>query len=94
MVLTYGLPWAILGVIVAPLAGWGWSLLALTLIVRYAVAFTIGFCVLRDRQVLKHFWWIPLRDLIAVGIWAASLVGRRIIWRGNEFTLENGKLRP
>ena len=94
LILTYGLPWAILGVIVAPLAGWAWSLLALTLIVRYTVAFTIGFGVLRDRQVLKHFWWIPIRDLIAVGIWAASLAGRRIVWRGNEFTLENGKLRP
>ena len=94
LILTYGLPWAILRVIVAPLTGWAWSLLALTLIVRYTVVFTLGFGLLRDRQVLKHFWWIPIRDLLAVAIWAWSLVGRRIVWRGNEFTLENGKLRP
>src|SRR5262245_10707626 len=94
LILSYGLPWAMLGVIVAPLDGWVWSLLAVMLTVRYTTAFTIGFGILRDRQVLKQFWLIPLRDLIAVGIWAASFVGRRIVWRGHEFTLENGKLRP
>jgi ceramide glucosyltransferase len=94
LILTFGIPWAMLGVIVSPFAAWAWSLLALTLIVRCTVAFTIGLGVLRDREVLKQFWWIPLRDLAAVGIWAGSLVGRRIVWRGNVFTLENGKLRP
>jgi ceramide glucosyltransferase len=94
LILTFGIPWAMLGVIVSPFAAWAWALLALTLIVRCMVAFTIGFGVLRDREVLKQLWWIPLRDLAAVGIWAGSLVGRRIVWRGNVFTLENGKLRP
>jgi hypothetical protein len=64
------------------------------LLFRLAVAFRVGVGILRDRRLLRRFWLIPARDLLAVGIWAASLTGRRIVWRGNEFTLENGKLRP
>ena len=92
--LTFGLAWAIFGIIVAHPAAWAWSLLALALVFRFAMAFTVGVGVLKDHQLLTQFWLIPVRDLIGVGIWAASLTGRRIVWRGNQFTLENGKLRP
>ena len=85
---------AVLGVIVGPLEIWTWSLLGVALALRCAVAFTVGVGILGDRQVLKNSWLIPLRDLIAVGIWAASLAGRRVVWRGRQFTLENGELRP
>jgi ceramide glucosyltransferase len=91
--LTFGLPWAILAVLAAPGAAWAWSLLGLTLVARYAVAVTVGIGVLGDRRLLRYFWLIPLRDLIGVGIWLASFAGRRVVWRGNQFTLENGKLR-
>ena len=94
LVLTFGLAWSVLGVIVAPLEIWRWSLLGVALALRCAVAFTVGVEILEDRQVMKNSWLIPLRDLIAVGIWAASLAGRRVVWRGRQFTLENGKLRP
>ena len=94
LILTFGLPWAMLTVIVASLATWSWSLLAVALVFRYAVATTVGVAILNDRQVLNQFWLIPLRDLLWVGLWTASFMGRRVVWRGNEFTLENGKLRP
>ena len=94
LVLTFGLPWALLGVITAPLAASSWALFALMLIVRYTVAFTVGVGVLKDRRILSQLWLLPVRDLLAVAIWITSFAGRRIVWRGNEFTLENGKLRP
>jgi ceramide glucosyltransferase len=94
LVLTFTVPWAMLCVVLAPAALWAWGLFSASLVLRYAVAFTVGIGVLNDRQLLRDFWLIPVRDLIAVGIWAASFTGRRIVWRGNEFTLENGKLRP
>jgi ceramide glucosyltransferase len=94
LLLTFGLCWAMLGVVVAPLAAWAWSLLAVAVVFRFAVALTVGVAILKDRGVLTQFWLIPPRDLISVGIWIASFAGRRIVWRGNEFTLENGKLRP
>jgi len=94
LILTFGLPWAMLALIAAGFAAWAWALLAAMLIFRYAVAITIGVAILKDREVFSQFWLIPLRDLISVGIWTASFTGRRVVWRGNQFTLENGKLRP
>jgi ceramide glucosyltransferase len=94
LILTFGLPWAILAVIAAGFAGWAWALLVVTLVLRYAVAIMIGVAILKDREVLSQFWLIPMRDLISVGIWTASFGGRHVVWRGNEFKLENGKLRP
>jgi ceramide glucosyltransferase len=93
LVLTFGLVWAILTVFAAGGAAWSWYLLTLTVALRLAVAFTVGAAILRDPQVVKNFWLIPARDVIALGIWAVSFTGRRVVWRGNEFTLENGKLR-
>jgi len=92
--LTFGLCWAMLAVVVTPLAAWAWSLLAVAVAFRYAVAITVAVAILKDREVLAQFWLMPLRDLISVGVWIASFAGRRVVWRGNEFTLENGKLRP
>jgi len=94
LVLTFALPWALAGVVAARFEPWALWLLALTLIVRLAIAFVVGVGILKDREVLRHSWLIPVRDLIAVAIWIASLAGRTIVWRGNQFTLENGKLRP
>jgi len=94
LILTFGFVWAVLGVIVAPFAAWSWLLLAVTLAVRLAVAFTVGVGILKDPDLPGQSWLIPARDLIAVIIWLVSFTGRRIVWRGNQFKLENGKLRP
>jgi ceramide glucosyltransferase len=93
MALTFGFAWAVLGVIVAPSDAWAWFLLTAALALRLAVAFTVGVGILKDRELPGQSWLIPARDLIAVVIWLISFTGRRIVWRGNQFTLENGKLR-
>jgi hypothetical protein len=35
---------------------------------------------------------LPLRDLIAAGVWIASFAGHSVIWRGEHFELKNGRL--
>jgi ceramide glucosyltransferase len=50
--------------------------------------------VLKDRRAARELWLLPLRDVIALGIWIASFCGDRIVWRGTEYILEKGKLRP
>jgi ceramide glucosyltransferase len=32
------------------------------------------------------------RDLIALGIWVWSYAGNNVAWRGERFSLKNGKL--
>ncbi len=92
LVFTFGLAWALLALAASGGALWARGALLFTLLLRLAVALTIGWNILRDRQVLKYAWLIPLRDLVAVVIWIASLGGHTVTWRGDRFRLENGKL--
>jgi ceramide glucosyltransferase len=89
---TFGLLWALLAVAAGGTKLWSWALLVSTLFLRFAVAAVVGGKVLRDRQVLNYWWLIPVRDLIAVGVWIVSLGGHTVGWRGESFTLKNGKL--
>ncbi len=94
MVLTFGLPWALLTLLVSGGAAWGWILFAATVSLRLGLAVTVGGVVLRDRQLFSNLWLLPLRDLIALVVWAAAYAGHTIAWRGDQFILEKGKLRP
>jgi ceramide glucosyltransferase len=92
LVFTFGLLWSLLALAASRGALWAWSLLAVTMILRFAVALVVGQRVLRDRQILKYAWLIPLRDLVAAAIWFASLGGHTVTWRGDRFHLKHGKL--
>jgi ceramide glucosyltransferase len=92
LVFTFGLMWALLALFAGAGARWSWTALAITLILRFAVAFVVGRTVLHDAQVLKNAWLIPLRDLVAVAVWIASLGGSTVVWRGGRFRLKQGKL--
>jgi ceramide glucosyltransferase len=92
LLLTFGLPWALATLLAAHGAGWAWLLFALTVAVRLAVAFVSARVALRDRQILRDFFLLPLRDLIAPVVWAMSFAGNRISWRGDLFDLKNGRL--
>src|SRR5215471_15250171 len=72
---TFGLFWALVNLVSFSAAPWTWILLLVMLIMRLAVALVVGRSVLRDRQAATGLWLIPLRDLIAVGIWIASFAG-------------------
>ena len=90
--LTFGLPWALLALICARGAGWAWALLALTAVLRIAVATLFGSSVLEDRQVIPALALLPIRDLIALAVWIASFAGHEVSWRADKFELQNGKL--
>jgi ceramide glucosyltransferase len=90
--LTFGIPWALLALVFAGYASWAWGLLAVVIAMRAAVAWTVGWKVLRDRQVFRLLWLLPVRDVVAMGIWIAGFAGNKIMWRGEAFELRNGKL--
>jgi len=91
---TYGLLWALLTLISSSAAPWSWAVLGATALLRLAVAITVGKFVLEDRRLLRHLWLLPVRDLVAVGVWVASFVGHTVTWRGDRFLLKNGRLIP
>jgi len=89
---TFGIFWAIMALIASLGQLWALAALASTLVLRFGAALVVGWTVMRDRQIFKFACLIPLRDLIAVGVWAASLAGDVVIWRGERFRLKNGRL--
>jgi len=92
LVSTYGLMWAMLALVAAHAAPWSWALLGATVFLRTAVALAVGRAVLDDRQLLGNLWLLPVRDLVAVAVWAASFAGHIVTWRGDRFELKNGRL--
>lgn len=92
LLFTFGLPWAIATVLAARGTAWAWALFAVTVAARLAVGLGTAITVLKDRQPLKKIFLLPVRDLLAPVLWAAGLIGNRIHWRGEVFTLKDGRL--
>jgi ceramide glucosyltransferase len=92
LIFTHGLGWALLNLLASGLSPLGLWLLGLSLFLRLALAMTVGAEVLADHQVLPNLWLLPFRDLMAMGVWVAGFAGNTIVWRGERFTLKNGKL--
>jgi len=92
MLFTFGLPWALLTLVLAHEVRWAWELLCVAFTIRLAMALVVGTAVLQDRQVILYLWLIPLRDVVALFVWMASFAGHKVSWRGDYFYLKNGKL--
>jgi ceramide glucosyltransferase len=92
LIFTHGFGWALLNVLASGVSALSLWLLGLSFFLRLAQAMTVGAQVLSDHQLLPRLWLLPLRDLIAMGVWIAGLAGNTIVWRGERFLLRGGKL--
>jgi ceramide glucosyltransferase len=92
LVFTHGLSWALLNVLASGLSPVSLWLLGLSLFLRLAQGMTVGAAVLGDHEVLANLWLLPVRDVIAMGLWVAGFAGDTIVWRGEQFTVKDGKL--
>lgn len=90
--ITYALPWAVVTCIASGFALWSFSLLSVVLLARVAVSLTVGAGILRDEQVLRDLWLLPLRDLLALVFWVWSFAGDTVVWRGERFYLQDGRI--
>ena len=90
--ITYCIPWAVLNCIASGFALWSFTLLSLVLLARVSVALSVGVGVLRDGQVLRDLWLLPLRDCFGLVFWAWSFASHTVVWRGEEFELTNGRI--
>jgi ceramide glucosyltransferase len=92
--ITFALPWAVMTCIASGFALWSFSLLSLVLLARVSVALSVGVGILRDEQVLRDLWLLPLRDLFGLIFWAWSFAGDTVVWRGHRFHLRDGRITP
>jgi len=92
LVFTYALPWALLNCVASGFTLWSFSLLSLVCVARVAVALTVGVGVLRDAQVLRDLWLLPVRDFVSLLLWAWSYANNIVVWRGERFRLKDGRI--
>ena len=97
LILTHGLPWALLGAAVA------FSIGSISLAICYLLAYlslrigltwTTGKWGLGDSQLSRILWLVPLRDAITFVVWLAGFFSNEIIWRGLEYRVREGQLIP
>jgi len=94
LLFTQGLPWALLAAAVAP-AKWiaGFYLLAY-LILRFAMAGTVGVWGVGDEVLRRKIWLVPLRDAVHFIIWLASFGSNHIRWGNVEYVIRQGRMVP
>jgi ceramide glucosyltransferase len=90
--ITYSIPWAVLNCVASGFALWSFTLLSLVVLARVSVALTVGVGLLRDDQVLRDLWLLPLRDFFGLAVWAWSFASHEVVWRGERFVLRAGRL--
>ena len=89
---TYALPWAVMACVASGFELWSFTLLSVVLLARVSVALAVGVGVLRDEQVLRDLWLLPLRDFFGLLFWVWSFADDTIVWRGERFRLKDGRL--
>lgn len=91
---TYGLAWAM----ALALVGWSWwstLLLLVALLVRFGLAYALGYQLMGDARAMRNSYLIPLQDVISAASWLGGLVGREVIWRNERYRLlQGGRFEP
>jgi ceramide glucosyltransferase len=91
--LTFAMPFGLLGFYSAnslhnsELASW---LLGYAVFNRIILSLAAGWGVVRDPNAILYCWFYPVRDFLGFCFWAASYLGRTIVWRGENYRLELG----
>lgn len=93
LIFTFGLPWALANIVASGASLDSLALFSLVLVARVTLALAVGVGVLGDAQVMRDLWLLLPRDVVALFVWAWSYASHTVLWRGQEFTLKNGKLR-
>jgi ceramide glucosyltransferase len=93
LLFTHGLPWAVLGALACRSSLGALAILVAYLVLRFAVAWTVGVWGLRDETARRKLWLVPLRDALHFAVWVASFFSNRITWGEAEFRLtSNGEM--
>jgi ceramide glucosyltransferase len=88
--ITLPFPGALLALVVSGFSWEGVAAAGLLYLVRGAVSLCYSRIYLKDYLLPRWLWLLPVRDALSFGVWALSLFGDRVIWRGHLFQLSKG----
>jgi ceramide glucosyltransferase len=94
LLFTYGLPWAIFAALIAPSRAIAAFYLGGYVVLRAAMAWTVGVWGVGDPLLRRKMWLVPFRDAFAFAVWLTSFVTKRIEWRGVEYYIRDKRLVP
>jgi ceramide glucosyltransferase len=94
LLFTQGLPWALLAALVAPVKWIAGVYLIAYLILRFAMAWTVGIWGVGDEVLRRKIWLVPLRDAIHFVVWLASFGSNRIRWGNIDYVILQGQMVP
>ena len=94
LVTTFGLPWALAAAIVSHSFALAAAYLFAYLLLRLAMAWTIGVWGLQDPVVRRKIWLVPVRDAVNFLVWAAGLFLSQVQWRGKLYRVKGSCLIP
>jgi ceramide glucosyltransferase len=86
---TYGSVWSLALLVFYP--QW-WPAAAAWAAARCAACWWVGARTLGDPEVRRWWWLAPLRELLTASLWFASLFRRTVVWRGERYRTEGGKM--
>jgi ceramide glucosyltransferase len=92
LLFTQGLPWVALAAVIAPAAWVATGYLTAYLILRLAMAWTVGVWGLRDDVLRRKLWLVPLRDALYFVVWLASFGSNHIKWGSQEYVIRKGHM--
>jgi len=94
LLFTQGLPWAVFAALVAPTKWIASFYLLAYLVLRFAMAWTVGIWGVGDEVLRQKIWLVPLRDAIHFVVWLASFGSNRIHWGNVEYAIRQGRMVP
>jgi ceramide glucosyltransferase len=94
LIVTHGLPWAIVAALAAPTSAIAAAYLLAYLLLRLAAAWTAGVWGIGDELLRRKLWLVPLRDAIHFAVWLAGFTSNRVMWGGMEYEIRGGKMTP
>ena len=92
LIFTFGLPWALLALAVAPSFMTALIYLGGYLFFRLLMTWLVGVHGLKQSGLWSKMWLIPVWDATAFLIWVVSFTRKTIRWRGVDYTLQDGML--
>lgn len=94
LIFTLGLPWAAVAALVAPAKWVAAAYLLAYLVMRHLMAWTVGVWGGGDEVLRRKLWLVPLRDAIYAFVWLLGFASNRVIWGGEEFRIDKGRMKP
>ena len=94
LIFTWGLPWSLVGAVLAPTPAGAVAFVVAYLGVRIAMTLQVASWGLKQRVTWHGLALIPVWDAIAFVIWLASFTRSTIRWRDRDYYIRNGELVP